>query len=314
VGGARPQRSQRRTSGTTSAKTASGTTSGKGKKKKKASASVPEVVDEVIPDVTYDLDDRDPDYIRETLPALWLYASVWHRAEVRGLEHIPTEGPVLLVGNHSGGLTPPDAPVFAVAFVTWFGVERPIFLLTHDMLFRLPVVNNLRKWGMMPASRSNTRMALRHGHVVLVFPGGDYDVYRPTTQSTTIDFGGRKGFIDVALEAGAPLVPVVSIGAQESQLFLSRGERLAHLLGFDRLFRAKIYPLSFGFPFGLSFGAFPVNLPLPSKVTTQVLEPIDVRARFGPDPDRDRVYDHVMTTMQQAMDELAAERRFPVIG
>ncbi len=270
--------------------------------------------DQADPDITYDLDARDPDYIRETLPTLWLYASLWHRAEVRGLDQIPADGPVLLVGNHSGGITPPDAPVFAVAFASWFGVERPIFLLTHDMLFRLPVVNQLRKWGMMPASRANTRMALRNGHAVLVFPGGDFDVYRPTSQSTNIDFGGRKGFIDVALEAGAPILPVVSLGAQESQLFLSRGERLAKLVRLDRFFRAKIYPLSFGLPFGFSLGGFPFNLPLPTKITTQVLEPIDVLERFGPEPDRVEVYDHVMAVMQEAMDALAAERRYPVIG
>lgn len=264
-------------------------------------------------ETTYDLDERDPDFIRETLSALWLYASVWHRADVRDLDRVPDDGPVLLVGNHSGGLMTPDAPVFAVAFVTYYGVERPIFLLTHDMMFKLPGLSNLRKWGMMPASRANTVMALQKGAAVLVFPGGDYDVYRPTTQANVIDFGGRKGYVDVAAETGAPIVPVVSIGAQETQLFLSRGERMARVLGFDRLFRAKIYPLSFGFPFGLSFGSFPPNLPLPAKITTQVLDPIEV-SQFGPKPDREEVDAHVRSVMQDALDRLAAERRLPVLG
>ncbi|MGH9016035.1 MAG: lysophospholipid acyltransferase family protein [Acidimicrobiia bacterium] len=266
------------------------------------------------PDATCDLDARDPDYIRETLPILWLFASVWHRAEVRGLDNIPDAGPVLLVGNHSGGLTTPDAPVFAVAFSTYYGVERPIYLLTHDVMLRIPGASVLRRWGMIPASRANTKLALRSGATVLVFPGGDYDACRPTSKSATIDFGGRKGFIDAALESGAPIVPVVSIGAQETQLFLSRGERIARLSPFSRRFRATIYPVSFGLPFGFSIAGFPPNLPLPSKITTEVLEPLHLRRRFGSRPDRDEVYDHVTAVMQEAMDALAAERRFPILG
>ena len=36
-----------------------------------------------------DLDERDPDYIRETLPRLWMLASLYFRADVRGLDQIP---------------------------------------------------------------------------------------------------------------------------------------------------------------------------------------------------------------------------------
>ncbi len=71
-----------------------------------------------------DLDERDPDYIREQLPLFWLFSSIWFRGEVRGLGNIPDEGPVLLVGNHSGGNMIPDTMVFTVAFSTYFGVER----------------------------------------------------------------------------------------------------------------------------------------------------------------------------------------------
>jgi len=70
-----------------------------------------------------DLDERDPDYIRETLPRLWLLSSVWFRGEVRGLGNVPEDGPVLLVGNHSGGNLTPDTTVFTLAFSTYFGVE-----------------------------------------------------------------------------------------------------------------------------------------------------------------------------------------------
>ena len=80
--------------------------------------------EEVQNRLTADLDDRDPDFIRENLSLSWLIASIWFRGEVRGMEKIPESGPVLLVGNHSGGTITPDTIVFTLAFNTYFGVER----------------------------------------------------------------------------------------------------------------------------------------------------------------------------------------------
>src|SRR5215212_10144627 len=86
------------------------------------------------------LDERDPDYIRDTLPAAWLLATLWHRAEVRGLENIPDEGPVLLVGNHSGGNTSPDSITFTLAFTSYFGVERRFHQLAHKLVMAFPAI------------------------------------------------------------------------------------------------------------------------------------------------------------------------------
>ena len=105
---------------------------------------------------------------------------------------------------------------------------------------------------------------------------------------------------------------MVSIGAQESQLFLTRGNWLAKRLGLERL-RAEILPVTFGFPFGLSV-IFPPNIPLPTKIVTQVLDPIDVTKEFGEDPDIDTVDAHVREVMQAALDRLAEKRRFPILG
>jgi 1-acyl-sn-glycerol-3-phosphate acyltransferase len=77
--------------------------------------------------------------------------------------------------------------------------------------------------------------------------------------------------------------------------------------------RSDILPLSFGFPFGFS-AAVPPNLPLPAKIVMQVLEPIDITAQFGEDPDIDEVDEHVRSVMQEALTKLAAQRRFPIVG
>jgi 1-acyl-sn-glycerol-3-phosphate acyltransferase len=236
----------------------------------------------------------------------------WHRAEVRGLEDFPTGG-ALVVGNHSGGLFAMDVPVFATDFYATFGYDRPVYTLSHDILFAGPTGGVFRKTGFIPASHHNADEALRSGGVVVVFPGGDYDVYRPSSAANTIDFGGRTGYVRAALNAGVPIVPSVSIGGQENQLFLTRGEWLAKATRLDKLLRVKILPISFGFPFGLS-AVLPVNLPLPTKIVTQVLPPVDVIAQFGEDPDVDEVDAHVRHVMQRALDELASKRRLPVIG
>jgi 1-acyl-sn-glycerol-3-phosphate acyltransferase len=261
-----------------------------------------------------DLDERDPDFIRERLPLMWLLASLWYRGEVRGLGNIPDEGPVLLVGNHSGGNMTPDTVVFTLAFNTYFGVERAFFQLAHNLVLSMPGLGSLRKFGTVAASPDNARKALDSGAALLVYPGGDYEVHRPSWERNRVNFNGRKGFIRLALEQNVPIVPVVSIGGQETALFLTRGERLAHLLALDRMFRLKVLPISIALPWGLNVGDMLGHLPLPAKITIETLPSIDPRTEFGPDPDVDEVYDHLIRLMQATLDALAAERRLPVLG
>jgi 1-acyl-sn-glycerol-3-phosphate acyltransferase len=260
-----------------------------------------------------DLDERDSDYIRETLPGMWLLASMYFRADVRGLHHIPKTGPVLLVGNHSGGMTTPDTLVFTLAFSTYFGVERRFYQLAHNMVVALPLLRFLRKYGTVAADPAHAEQALQHGAAVLVYPGGDYEVFRPSWESGKVDMGGRKGFIRLALRLGVPIQPIVSIGGQETALFLTRGERLARVTGADRLLRLKTLPFLVGLPFGLT-PAVLGHFPLPSKITIQVMEPIDLRKRYGEDPDADEIYNDLMSRMQDVLSTLQSERRLPVIG
>ena len=263
---------------------------------------------------TADLDERDPDYIRETLPGLWLLASFYFRADVKGLENIPAEGPVLLVGNHSGGNMTPDTLVLTLAWNTYFGVERRFYQLAHNLVVSMPWLASLRKYGTVAASPDNAKKALDSGAALLVYPGGDYEVHRPSWESARVDFNGRKGYVRLALEHGVPIVPIVSLGGQETALFLSRGERLARLLRLDRMFRLKVLPISIAPPWGLNVGDMLGHMPLPAKLQIRALSPIDLEKEFGPDPDIDEVDEYVLATMQATLDSLKEQRTLPVIG
>ena len=233
---------------------------------------------------------------------------LYHRIEVSGQEHLPDSG-ALIVGNHSGGVIAMDVPIIATAYWEKYGITHPLRVLAHDVLM-LPFGAVLRPLGFVNATRENARAALREGGATIVFPGGDYDVYRPTSKRNVIDFAGRTGYVRTAIEAGVPIVPVVSIGGQESQLVLSRGEQLARLMPITKLFRSKYVPIAVGFPWGISLG-IPPNLPLPTKIVTRFLEPIDP-ADHGNDVEAVDLL--VRTRMQAALDQLAAARKLPVLG
>ncbi|MBF6169680.1 1-acyl-sn-glycerol-3-phosphate acyltransferase [Streptomyces gardneri] len=259
--------------------------------------------------------DRDPEFIGDTMGLGWLFARLYFRAEVRGLERIPEEGPMLLVANHSGGNVSPEVMVTTLAFVRRFGPQRPFFQLAHDMVMAYPVIGSLlRRFGTVNADAANAARALRDGAAVLVYPGGDWEVHRPTWEEDRIDFAGRTGFLRLAWDERVPIVPVVNIGAQQSQLVLTRGDRIARLLRLDRMLRLKVFPISLALPWGLDVGDLAGHLPLPSKITVEFLDPIDLRAALGPELDLDQAYQFVTGTMQRALTKLDDERTLPIVG
>lgn len=258
---------------------------------------------------------RDPGYIEQTLPALALMSKLYFRAEVTGLENIPAQGPVLLVGNHSGGTWIADTFVFAERFYQHFGPQRPFHQLAHDLVFKLTGLRTLvQRYGTVPASPENMKTALNRDAALLVYPGGDVETYRPSWESDQIDFANRTGFVRLALEHGVPIVPVVAIGGQETALFLGRGRRLARWLRLDRTMRLKVLPPVLGPPVGFTIMDLPIRFPLPAKISIEVLEPIDLRDQLGTQPDIDEGYEAVTSTMQESLTKLADERTLPVVG
>jgi 1-acyl-sn-glycerol-3-phosphate acyltransferase len=260
-------------------------------------------------------DARDPEYIRATLPALRALSSAYFRADVSGLERIPESGPVLLVGNHSGGTMIADTFVFAQAFYDHFGPLRPFNQLAHDLVFKTPGLRAMvQRYGTVPASPKNMARALRDDAALLVYPGGDEDSFRPSWETDRVDLAGRRGFVKLALEHNVPIVPVVALGGQETGLFLGRGRRIAKTLQLNRLMRLKVLPVVLGPPYGVTLLDFPGRIPLPSKITIRVMPPIDLRVELGRNPDIDAGYELVSTRMQRTLTRLSNQRALPVIG
>jgi 1-acyl-sn-glycerol-3-phosphate acyltransferase len=258
---------------------------------------------------------RDPAYVRATLPALRALSETYFRADVVGLDRIPADGPVLLVGNHSGGTVIADTFVFAQAFLDHFGPDREFRQLAHDLVFKTPGLRTLAaRYGTVPASPENMGRALADGAALLVYPGGDEDTFRPSWRGGDVVFAGRTGFIKLALEHGVPIVPIVSVGGQETALFLGPGKRLARTLGLHQLARLKVLPVAIGPPFGITVLDLPGRVPLPSKLTIRVMPPIDLREELGPNPDVEAGYRLVTSRMQRTLTRLSGQRRLPVIG
>ena len=259
-------------------------------------------------------DDRDPAFIEQQVPRVRAVTS-YFSPEVRGLEHLPAEGPALLIGNHNAGFYMPDTWITALAIVERRGTDHPAYTLTYDLLFAVPLVGTfLRRIGAIPAAGADAADALAAGALVLDYPGGDWEACRPWSERNRIDFGGRTGFVRLALRTGVPVVPVVAHGSHDSVVIVARGDRIARWLGLPGM-HVKVFPLLLG-PFGVTTALLP-PLPLPSAVTVEFLAPI-TWPDLGPDDADDpamvaRCAAEVIGAMQEAMDRLQVDEPHPVL-
>jgi hypothetical protein len=101
-------------------------------------------------------------------------------------------------------------------------------------------------------------------------------------------------------------------GGHDTLFVLNDGRRAAQLLRLDKLARVKSLPLTFSVPWGLA-PVPPPHFPLPAKIDIQVLEPIDLRTRFGDEPDWDRARDYVTSVMQVGLSQLASGTFVPMV-
>jgi 1-acyl-sn-glycerol-3-phosphate acyltransferase len=258
------------------------------------------------------LDQRDPQWIDWIYRKLHRAIEAYFRAEVRGLEQVPP-GPALFAGNHSALMMVPDAVLLCLALYRERGLADVPFGLGHEVLINLPILNQLTvPAGAVRADHGHARELLARGHKVLVYPGSDYDAARSWRDRDRLCFGGRTGYVRLALQAGVPLVPVVTAGAQETLVILTDGQRIARAIRADRWMRIKVWPISLALPWGF----MPVPLPFwpwPARILVEVLPPVRFE-RSGPEAAADEDYvrecaAHVEGAMQATLTRLAAERR-----
>jgi 1-acyl-sn-glycerol-3-phosphate acyltransferase len=178
------------------------------------------------------------------------------------------------------------------------------------MVFKLPYFGRwIAKLGGVPAHPENARALLERDVAVLVYPGGDRDAYKPYAERHVVKLAGRKGFVRLALRTGAPVVPVVSVGAHEIIYVLTDGAELARRLGLKKAFRMDVLPIALTLPFGLTVGALVPYVPVPTRIRVRVLPPIDLGLppSAADDPGAvDDAYERVRATMQSGLDELVA--------
>ncbi|MBW2256506.1 MAG: alpha/beta fold hydrolase, partial [Deltaproteobacteria bacterium] len=251
------------------------------------------------------------DVVRPALQALKAY----FRAEVHGLENMP-EGKALVVGNHNAGITFMEP--FFMGLEWYLQSGELLNYLGHDAMVAMPLVGNmLIKLGVIRASHDAAQQAFEAGRKVVVYPGGNYEAFRPYTQRHTIDFGPKTGYVKLALRNKVPIVPVLAIGGHETFFVLKRGARIAKYTGVKRFLRSESFPIFLGLPWGVGFGPI-FHLPLPAKTVVEVGEPISLE-EYGPEALEDKealqaISRKVQDRLQEMMDRRALERQWPILG
>lgn len=257
----------------------------------------------------------DPDSVRRWLGVIgrMFGPGRYFRLETQGFERLPPP-PVLVVANHSGGTTIPDAWGLGISWYRHFGLSRPLHPLAHDMIFALRLTGEpFSRLGALRAHSSQALEALlRCRRDVLVMPGGDVETWRPFRDRYRVRWSGRRGYARLALRAGVPIVPIACTGAHSTLYVFADGRRFARLIGLHKLARAEVFPVHLSLPWGLAVGPLP-HLPLPTTLHFQVGEPVappsDGPVASPTDEQIAALDTEVRARMQDLLDGMADEAR-----
>jgi 1-acyl-sn-glycerol-3-phosphate acyltransferase len=232
----------------------------------------------------------------------------WFRVEWEGLEHVPTAGGALLVANHAGAL-PPDAAVILHGIEEELG--RPVYGLADHLFRDLPVVGTVwsRVGGVVGHPDNAERLLRDDGALVLVFPEGSKGPAKSYRDRYQLRRFGRGGFVEIAMRAGVPIIPIAVVGAEEAMPSLASFPDGARRLGLPYL------PLTAN---QLVFGPLGALTWFPAKVRLRVLPPVSFDEPPGlPRYSRSRVLDAadaIRLDLQAALYDMLRTRRSIWVG
>ena len=228
----------------------------------------------------------------------------WFRAEWEGLDKVPTEGGALIVANHAAAL-PSDAPVIMHGIET--ELKRPVYGLAEYLFRGLPFVGTMwSRVGGVAAHPDNAYRLLREQQqLVLVFPEGTKGTSKLYNDRYKLARFGRGGFVEIAMRAGVPIIPIAVVGAEESMPIVAKVPWLAKALGIPYA------PITANMlMFGPLLGSV---LYFPTKFKLRVLDPV----YFDVPPDqerysRSRVMDEseaIRVSLQENLYDMLRQRR-----
>ena len=227
----------------------------------------------------------------------------WFRAEWEGLDKIPAQGGALIVANHAGAI-PSDAPVIMHGIESELG--RPVYGMADHFFKGVPLVGTMwaRAGGVAAHPENAYRLLREQGQLALVFPEGTKGPGKTYSERYRLRRFGRGGFVEIAMRAGVPVVPIAVVGAEESMPILWKSPTLARLLG------VPYVPVTANM---LLFGPLGLLAYFPSKFRLRVLDPVF----FDVPPDQERysrskVMDHaeqIRLDLQDTIYEMLRQRR-----
>ena len=253
----------------------------------------------------YEVDESgfDPDFHASVLmPVSRAVYRDWFRVRMRGLEHVPAEGPALVVANHSGVL-PLDAIMLQSGLYDEHPAHRNLRLLGADLVYAIPGLAGLaRKSGHTRACPAEAARLLAAGELVGVFPEGFKGIGKPFSERYQLQRFGRNGFAATAIRAGVPIIPCAIVGAEEIYPMIGNAGSLARILGLP------YFPVTPLFPWLGPLGA----IPLPSNWIIEFCPPVPTGEYAAAGSARPAAVAElggkVRDTIQQRLDQLVVER------
>lgn len=230
----------------------------------------------------------------------------WFRVEWENFERIPTSGGALLVSNHAGAI-PSDAPAIMHGIETELG--RPVYGLADHLFRTLPVVGTLwaRGGGVVAHPDNAYRLLRKQEQLALVFPEGTKGPSKHYSQRYQLRRFGRGGFVEIAMRAGVPIIPIAVVGAEESMPVVAKIPALAKAMGIP------YFPVTANMALAPILGPLAAVAYFPAKFKIRVLEPVT----FDVEPDqprysRSRIMDEsegIRRSIQDALYDMLRHRR-----